>query len=158
MGGLAVGRERWLESQELGKQTQLVSCHTSTAAGWSSSCGAADHAGAASAAVEVKASSDADTKQHLTVVLMAELGMVAAEGNKLFADGASTTGFPFTAFGVLHDPLHLRAGRQRTVGTAALARMYQRLHGVLDAKTRSSPPLYGCFCLLVVALLTQANA
>ena len=52
---------------------------------------------------------DVRAEWHRTFVLLAALGMVAAEGNKLFADGASTIGFPFTAFVVLHDPLHLLA-------------------------------------------------
>ena len=56
--------------------------------------------------------------------------MVAAEGNKLFSDGASTIGFPFTAFGVLHDPLYLPAGKEMTSGTGALAGMYQKLYAV----------------------------
>ena len=102
---------------------------------------------------------DVRAEWHRTIVLLAVLGMVAAEGNKLFADGASTIGFPFTAFGVQQDLLHLLAGRHRTVGIAALARMHQTLYAALYAQVaRGSPPMYGRFCFLVVALLTQANA
>ena len=100
---------------------------------------------------------DVEAEWYRTFVLLAVIGMVAVEGNKLFADGASTISFPFTAFGVLHDPLHLLAGRQRTVGIAALARMYQRLYAALDAQAaRISWALCGC-CLLVVALIIQAK-
>lgn len=99
-----------------------------------------------------------EAEWHRAFVLLAVLGMVAAEGNKLFADGASTIGFPFTAFGVLYNPLHLLAGRQGTIGIAALAGMYQRLYASLDAQaSRVSWALCGC-CLLVVALIIQAKA
>lgn len=83
-------------------------------------------------------------------VLLAVLGMVAAEGGKLFADGASTIGLPFAAFGVIHGPL-LLAGRQGTVGIAAMAGMHQRLCATLGAQaflwvfTFKSPSPYSSF-------------
>lgn len=96
---------------------------------------------------------DVEAEWHRAFVLLAVLGVVAAEGDELFADGASTIGFPFAAFGVLYDPLHLLAGRQGTVGIAALAGMYQRLYAALDAQAaRVSWALCGCG-LLVVALI-----
>lgn len=96
---------------------------------------------------------DVEAERHRALVLLAVLGMVAAESNELLADGASTIGFPFAALGVLHNPLHLLAGRQGAVGIAALAGMYQRLDATLDAQTsRVSWALGGC-SLLVVALI-----
>lgn len=84
---------------------------------------------------------DVRAEWHRAYVLLAALGMVAEEGKKLFADGAFTIGFPFAAFGVQHDPLHLLAGRQRTVGIAALARMHQIPYAALCAHAaRGSPP------------------
>lgn len=99
-----------------------------------------------------------EAEWHRALVFLAVLGVVAAEGNKLFADGASTISFPFAAFGVLHNPLHLLAGRQGTVGIAALTGMHQRLDAALDAQaTRVSWALCGC-SLLVVTLIIQAKA
>lgn len=76
---------------------------------------------------------DVEAEWHRALVLLAVLGVIAAEGNKLFANGAPTVGFPFAAFGVLHHPLHLLAGRQGAVGIAALTGMHQRLDAALDA-------------------------
>lgn len=79
--------------------------------------------------------------------------MVAAEGNELLADGASSIGFPFATLGVLHNPFHLLAGRQGTIGISALTGMDQRLDAALDAQAaRVSWALSGR-SLLVVALI-----
>lgn len=101
---------------------------------------------------------DVEAKWHRALVLLAVLGMIAAEGNKLFANGAPTIGFPFAAFGVLHNPLHLLAGRQGAVGVAALTGMHQRLDAALDAQAAGvSWALCSC-SLLVIALIIQAKA
>lgn len=55
---------------------------------------------------------DVEAEGHRALVLLAVLGMVAAEGDELLADGAPSVGFPLAALGVLHDPLHLLAGGQ----------------------------------------------
>lgn len=100
---------------------------------------------------------DVEAEWHWALVLLAVLGVIAAKGNKLFANGASTIGFPFAAFGVLYNPLHLLAGRQGTVGIAALAGMHQRLDAALDAQAaRVSWALCSC-SLLVIALIIQAE-
>lgn len=158
-GGWLLVRSAGWSLRSWGRQIQLLFCHTSPLhAGHPP----AEHLSLLEPVLQLLLPElllDVEAEWHRTLVLLAVLGMVAAEGNKLFADGASTISFPFTAFGVLHDPLHLLAGRQRTVGIAALARMYQRLYAALDAQAaRISWALCGCFRLLIVALLTQANA
>lgn len=55
---------------------------------------------------------DIQAEGHRALVLLAVLGMVAAQGDELLADGAAAIGFPFAALGVLHNALHLLAGRQ----------------------------------------------
>lgn len=91
-----------------------------------------------------------DVEAERASVLLAVLGMVAAEGGKLFADGASTIGLPFAAFGVIHGSL-LLAGRQGTVGIAAKAGMHQSLCAALGAQaflwvfTFKSPSPYSSF-------------
>jgi hypothetical protein len=96
---------------------------------------------------------DVEAEWHRALVLLAVLGMVAAEGNELLADGAPTIGFPFAALGMLHNPLHLLAGGQGAVGVTALTGMHQRLDAALDAQSaRVSWALGGC-SLLVVALI-----
>lgn len=53
-----------------------------------------------------------EAEGHWALVLLAVLCMVAAESNKLLADGAPSVGFAFAAFGVLDNPFHLLTGRQ----------------------------------------------
>ena len=43
---------------------------------------------------------------------LAEFGMVAAEGNQLFADGTAAVGLPLAGLRVGHDPLHLNNRQQ----------------------------------------------
>lgn len=101
---------------------------------------------------------DVEAERHRALVLLAVLGVVAAKGNELLANGAPAVGFPFAAFGVLHHPLHLLARREGAVGIAALAGVHQRLDAALDAQAaRVSWALCGCG-LLVVALVIQAQA
>lgn len=51
VGWLAVGQERWLESQELGTADPAVVLPHQSVACWPSSCGASEPAGAGAAAV-----------------------------------------------------------------------------------------------------------
>lgn len=96
---------------------------------------------------------DVEAEGHGALVLLAVLGVVAAEGNELLADGTPAIGFPFATFGMLHDPLHLLAGGEGAVGIPALAGMDQRLDTALDAQAARVPgALRGCG-LLVVALI-----
>ena len=64
--------------------------------------------------------------------LVAGLGVVAAQGDELLADGAAPVRLALAALGVRDDPLHLPAGRQLAVGVAALARVHQGLYASLD--------------------------
>ena len=76
----------------------------------------------------------------LLPVLLAVLGVVAAQGDQLLAHGAAAVGLALAILGVLHHPLHLLAGRQGAVGVATLAGVHQRLDAALDAQT---PALLG---------------
>ena len=60
--------------------------------------------------------------------------MVAAEGNQLFADGATSVGLPLALLGVTDHPLHLVTGRQAAVGVPALAGVHQALDAPLDTQ------------------------
>lgn len=74
-----------------------------------------------------------------TLVLLAVLGVVAAQGYQLLANGTAGSGrlvlvgLAFAALGVLHDALHLVTRRQAAVGVSALTRVDQTLNA----------PLYG---------------
>lgn len=96
---------------------------------------------------------DVEAERHRALVLLAVLGMVAAEGNELLADGAPAIGFSFAALGMLHNSLHLLARGQRAVGIAALAGMDQRLDAALDAQATGISWALGGRSLLVVALI-----
>lgn len=96
---------------------------------------------------------DVEAEGHGALVLLAVLGVVAAESNELLADGAPSVGLAFAAFGVLDDPFHLLAGRQRAVGVAALAGMHQRLDAALDAQAARIAGALRGGRLLVVALI-----
>ena len=65
---------------------------------------------------------------------LAKLGVVAAEGDELFADGAAAVGLPLALLGVRHHPLHLVAAWQAAVGVSALAGVDQALYAPLDAQ------------------------
>lgn len=96
---------------------------------------------------------DVEAEGHGALVLLAVLGVVAAESNELLADGAPSVGLAFAAFGVLDDPFHLLAGRQRAVGVAALAGVHQRLDAALDAQAARIAGALRGGRLLVVALI-----
>ena len=96
---------------------------------------------------------DVEAEGHRALVLLAVLGVVAAQGDELLADGAASVGFPLAALGVLHDPLHLLAGRQRAVGVAALAGVHQGLDAALDAQAARVSWALGGRGLLAVALV-----
>ena len=65
---------------------------------------------------------------------LAKLGVVAAEGDELFADGAAAVGLPLALLGVRDHPLHLVAAWQAAVGVSALAGVDQALYAPLDAQ------------------------
>lgn len=50
---------------------------------------------------------DVQTERDGTFVLLAVLGVVAAQGDELLANGTATIGLPLAALCVLNDPLHL---------------------------------------------------
>ena len=74
---------------------------------------------------------------------LAKLGVVAAEGNELFANGAAPVGLPLALLRVGHHPLHLVAARQAAVGVPALAGVDKALDAPLDAQL---PRLLGVAC------------
>ena len=51
------------------------------------------------------------TERHRTLSLLAMLGVVTAEGDKLLADGTAAVGLPFAQFRVADHPFHLLARR-----------------------------------------------
>ena len=65
---------------------------------------------------------------------LTELGVVTAEGDQLFTDGAASVGLPLALLGVAHHPLHLVTARQSAVGVSALTRVHQALYTALDAE------------------------
>lgn len=75
---------------------------------------------------------DVQAERDRTLVLLTVLCMVTTQSNKLLAHRAATIGFALAALGVLHHSLHLLAGRQRAVGIATLASMYQGLNASLN--------------------------
>lgn len=76
---------------------------------------------------------DVGTEGHRTLVSVGTvLGVVAAEGDELLADGTAAVRLAFADLGVRHDSLHLLAGRQAAVGVSALARVHQRLDAALN--------------------------
>lgn len=75
---------------------------------------------------------DVGTERHWTLLLLTVLGVVAAEGDELFAYGTATVGLPLAVLGVLDDELHLLAGRQTAIGIATLARVHQGLDASLN--------------------------
>ena len=77
---------------------------------------------------------------HLT-----ELGVVAAEGNQLFTDGAAPVGFPLALLGVADHPLHLVTAGQTAVGVPALTRVHQALDAALDAQLPRLLRIAGCW-------------
>lgn len=101
---------------------------------------------------------DVEAEGHGALVLLAVLGVVAAESNELLADGAPSVGLAFAAFGVLDNPFHLLAGRQRAVGVAALAGVHQGLDAALDAQAARIAGALRGGRLLVVALIVQTKA
>lgn len=78
---------------------------------------------------------DVEAEGYGALVLLAVLGVVAAQGDELLADGAAAVGLALATFGVLHHALHLLAGRQAAVGVATLAGVNQGLDATLDAET-----------------------
>jgi hypothetical protein len=100
---------------------------------------------------------DVQTEGYRTLVLLAVLGVVAAQGDELLADGAATVGLALATFGVLHHTLHLLAGRQAAVGVATLAGVDQRLDAALDAEAARVSRVGDGRSGRVVALVIQAQ-
>lgn len=95
---------------------------------------------------------DSEAERHRAVVLLAALGMVAAEGNELPADGAPTNCLSPTVLGMFYNSLHLLTGWHGASGVTALPGMDQRLDAALDPlAVNISRVLDGC-TLLVAAL------
>ena len=65
---------------------------------------------------------------------MTEHGVVAAEGNQLFTDGAAPDGFSLALLGVAEHPPHLVTAGQVAVGVQALTCVHQALDAALDAQ------------------------
>ena len=65
---------------------------------------------------------------------LAELGVVAAESNQLFADRTSSVGLPLALLGVTDHSLHLVTARQPAVGVSALTSVDQALDTPLDTE------------------------
>jgi len=68
---------------------------------------------------------DIEAEGHGALVLLAVLGMVAAQCDELLANGAASVGLALATLGVLHHSLHLLTRWKRAVGVAALAGMHQ---------------------------------
>lgn len=66
------------------------------------------------------------------VTYMTILGMVTTQRLELLANGTHALLFPLADLRVLQHALHLVAGRQLTVGVAAVERMGQRLDAAQD--------------------------
>lgn len=151
-GGLLAGWRGW-RGRSWGGQALLLSYHTSPLhAGHSP----AEHLGLLEPVLQLLLPElllDVQAERHRALVLLAVLGMVATEGNELLADGAPSIGFPFATLGVLHDPFHLLAGGQGTVGISALAGVDQRLDAALNAQAARVSWALGGRSLLVVALI-----
>ena len=101
---------------------------------------------------------EAEGNRTLLAVLLAVLGVVAAQGNQLLAHRATTVGLSLATLGVLHHPLHLLAGRQGAVGIATLAGVDQGLDAALDAQTPTLLRALGGLATLAVAVVVQAQA
>ena len=101
---------------------------------------------------------DVEAEGDGTLVLLAVLGVEAAQGDQLLAHGAAAVGLALADLGVLHHPLHLLAGRQGAVGVAALAGVDQRLDAALDAQTPALLGALGGLPALAVAVVVQAQA
>lgn len=83
--------------------------------------------------------------------------MVAAQSNKLFANGAATICFSLAAFCVLNHTFHLLTGWQRAVCISTLAGMDKGLDTALDTEaTRVSRALSGSGSL-AAALVIQTE-
>lgn len=101
---------------------------------------------------------DVEAEGDGTLVLLAVLGVVAAQGDQLLAHRAATIGLSLADFGVLHHPLHLLAGRQGAVAVATLASVDQGLNAALDAQTPTLLRALGGLTTLAVAVIVQAQA
>lgn len=75
---------------------------------------------------------DTGTEGHRTLGFLTVLGVIAAESDELFANGAASVRLALAALRVLHDSLHLGAARQTTVGVATLAGVQQRRNAAVD--------------------------
>ena len=75
---------------------------------------------------------DVLTEGHKALGLLTHLGVVAAQGDQLFADGASAVGLSLALLGVRDDALHLVTRRGSAVGVAALAGVNEALDAAGD--------------------------
>lgn len=100
---------------------------------------------------------DVQAERDGALVLLAVLGVVAAQSDELLADGTAAVCLALAAFCVLHDPLHFLAGWQGAVGIAALACVDQRLDAALDAEAARVTGTLSGRCRLVVAVIVQSK-
>jgi hypothetical protein len=75
---------------------------------------------------------DVETERHHAFRLGTVFGMVATQGDQLFANWAAAIGFAFARTRVRDNALHLLTRRQATVGVATLAGVNKRLDTTLD--------------------------
>lgn len=100
---------------------------------------------------------DIEAEGHGALVLLAVLGMIAAECNELLAHRTATVCLALAALSVLHHTLHLLARWQGAVGIATLAGMHQRLDATLDAQTPTLLRTLGGLAALAVAVIVQTQ-
>lgn len=80
---------------------------------------------------------DVEAEWHCALLLLAMLGVQAAECDELLADGALSIGLLLATASVLDDPLHLLAAGQATVGVPTLVGVDQGLDAALDGQMAS---------------------
>ena len=98
---------------------------------------------------------DARAEWHGTLVFLTILGVIAAQGDQLFADWTSTVRLALTALGMRDDTLHLGTARHTAVGIAALAGVQQRIDAALDGAL--ARVLRTLLLLATLAVLVEAQ-
>ena len=68
-----------------------------------------------------------------TFGLLTYFGMITAEGNQLFANGAASIGLAFALTGMRNNPFHFVATWGATICIATLTSMHQTVDTALDS-------------------------